>query len=219
MSSNQYFDICQGDSIVIGLNIYNSAGVYIDTFSSVNNCDSLVYTHVNISIPTPQIILSGNSLQISVNGGISPYEIEVGNQNGSLLNASLNSLSLSYNYYPIINGLYYFIVIDDLGCISDTIFYLVDIFPTLLNENGISSLNIFPNPSRNVFNVKFISDNQQSIEVRVLNLLGEIIFSDNLKDFQGEYSHLFNLSEYSKGVYLLKLYTDNGIISKRLFLQ
>ena len=219
LTSNQYFDICQGDSIIIGLNIYNSAGVYIDTLSSVNNCDSLVYTHLNISIPDPQIILTGNSLQLSVIGGISPYTIELGNQNGVIVTASLNSTSLSYNYNPIINGLYYFIVIDDLGCISDTIFYLVDIFPTLINEFGISSLNIFPNPSRNVFNVTFTSETKQSIEVRVVNLVGEIIFTENLENFEGEYKHSFNLSEYSKGVYLLELDTDNGIVNKKLILQ
>jgi PKD repeat protein len=219
LTSNQYFDICQGDSIVIGLNIYDSAGVYIDTLSSINNCDSLVFTHINISIPDPQIILTGNSLQLSVIGGIAPYTIEVGNQNGVIVTASLNTTSLSYYYNPIINGLYYFIVIDDLGCISDTIFYLVDIFPTLINEFGINSLNIFPNPSRDVFNVEFTSDSKQSIEVRVVNLIGEEIFTENLENFEGEYTHSFNLSEYSKGVYLLEITTDNGVIKKKLILQ
>ncbi len=219
LTSNQYFDICQGDSVIIGLNIYDSAGVYVDTLSSIHNCDSLVYTHINISIPDPQIILTGNSLQLSVIGGIAPYTIEVGNQNGIIVTASLSSTSLSYNYNPIINGLYYFIVIDDLGCISDTIFYLVEIFPTLINEFGISSLNIFPNPSRDVFNVTFTSDNKQSIEVRVVNLVGEIIFTENLENFVGEYIHSFNLGDYSKGVYLLELDTDNGIVNKKLILQ
>ena len=36
--------ICEGDSIVVGNSVYNIPGVYIDTFSSVNSCDSLVYT-------------------------------------------------------------------------------------------------------------------------------------------------------------------------------
>jgi hypothetical protein len=158
-------------------------------------------------------------MQLSVIGGIAPYTIEFGNQNGVIVTASLNSTSLSYNYNPIINGLYYFIVIDDLGCISDTIFYLVDIFPTLINEFGISSLNIFPNPSRNVFNVTFTSETKQSIEVRVVNLVGEIIFTENLENFEGEYKNSFNLSEYSKGVYLLELETENGIVNKKLILQ
>ena len=52
-----------------------------------------------------------------------------------------------------------------------------------------------------------------------VNLIGEIIFSENLENFEGEYTHSFNLSEYSKGVYLLELDTDNGIVNKKLILQ
>ena len=219
LTSSLYFDICEADSVVIGLNIYNSAGVYIDTLSSLNNCDSVIFTNINISIADAQINLIGNSLQLSVIGGIGPYTIEVGNQNGNIVTTSLNATSLSYNYNPIINGLYYFIVIDNLGCISDTIFYLVDIFPTLINEFGISILNIFPNPIRDVFNLSFTSDSKQSIRIRVLNIVGEIIFTEHLEDFEGKYTHSFNLEEYSKGVYLLELDTDNGIVNKKLILQ
>ena len=68
-------------------------------------------------------------------------------------------------------------------------------------------------------NVSFTSENKQSIEVRLVNLIGEIIFSENLEDFEGEYTHSFNLSEYSKGIYLLELDTDNGIVNKKLILQ
>ena len=83
----------------------------------------------------------------------------------------------------------------------------------------ISSLDVYPNPSRDVFNVEFISESKQSIEVRLVNLVGEIIFTENLENFEGEYTHSFNLSEYSKGIYLLELDTDNGIVNKKLILQ
>ena len=67
--------------------------------------------------------------------------------------------------------------------------------------------------------MSFTSQSKQSIEVRVVNLIGEVIFTENLENFEGEYSHSFNLSEYSKGVYLLELDTDNGIVNKKLILQ
>jgi hypothetical protein len=83
----------------------------------------------------------------------------------------------------------------------------------------ISSLDVYPNPSRDIFNLSFTSETKQTIEVRVVNLLGEIIFTENLEDFEGEYTHSFNLEEYSKGIYLLELDTDNGIVNKKLILQ
>jgi len=50
-------------------------------------------------------------------------------------------------------------------------------------------------------------------------IVGEIIFTENLVDFEGEYTHSFNLEQYSKGIYLLELDTDNGIVNKKLILQ
>ena len=93
--------------------------------------------------------------------------------------------------------------------------------PTSIRIEGgtINNLEIYPNPIRDVFNVSFISDSKQSIEIRVVNLIGEVIFIENLEDFEGKYTHSFNLEEYSKGVYLLELDTDNGIVNKKLMLQ
>ena len=85
--------------------------------------------------------------------------------------------------------------------------------------SSINSLEVYPNPSRDVFNVEFTSETKQTIEVRVVNLIGEIIFSENLEDFEGKYTHSFNLEQYSKGIYLLELDTDNGIVNKKLILQ
>ena len=62
-------------------------------------------------------------------------------------------------------------------------------------------------------------ENFNHIEVRVVNLVGEIIFMEMLEKFEREYTKSFNLSEYSKGVYLLELDTDNGIVNKKLILQ
>ena len=53
----QSFSICNGDSIVVGSNVYNNSGNYIDTLTALNGCDSIVYTTIsilqsNFNIPT-----------------------------------------------------------------------------------------------------------------------------------------------------------------------
>ena len=88
-----------------------------------------------------------------------------------------------------------------------------------VHEIGLSNFKIYPNPSRDIFNLEFLSGKEQSIELRVTNLVGEIIFTEDLMNFQGEYYHSFNFSEYSKGIYLLEINTDNGMVNRRLILQ
>ncbi len=35
---------------------------------------------------------------------------------------------------------------------------------------------VYPNPSRDIFNVSFVSEEVQDLEIRIVNLLGEVIF-------------------------------------------
>ena len=84
---------------------------------------------------------------------------------------------------------------------------------------NLENIAIYPNPSRDVLNVTFTSESKQSIELRIVNLFGDITYMETLDNFEGEYTKSFNLSEYSKGVYLLELDTDLGIVNKKLILQ
>jgi len=94
--------------------------------------------------------------------------------------------------------------------------------PTVIRMEGGSSivnLAIYPNPSRDIFNVSFTSDTKQDLRVRILNLIGEELESDNLEQFIGEYTKQINLSDKAKGIYFLEIETNDGIINKKLILQ
>jgi len=86
-------------------------------------------------------------------------------------------------------------------------------------NSAINNLEIYPNPSRDVFNVSFISEEIQSLEVRVVNLLGEVIFTESKQEFIGEYSKQFDLATFPKGIYMLEIETQNGVVNKKLILQ
>jgi hypothetical protein len=66
--SAQAFTICFGDFIIVGSNTYNSTGVYTDTFTGINGCDSVVTTTltVNQEITTQQVFTICNGESISV---------------------------------------------------------------------------------------------------------------------------------------------------------
>ena len=48
----QVFQICDGDSVTIGNNVYNTDGNYTDIFTAVNGCDSIVNTDILIDYNT-----------------------------------------------------------------------------------------------------------------------------------------------------------------------
>ena len=75
--------------------------------------------------------------------------------------------------------------------------------PTNRLEGGtaITNLDVYPNPSRDVFNVAFTFEDVQDLEVRVINVVGEVVYTEDLQQFVGEYTKSIDLATYTKGVY------------------
>ena len=95
--------------------------------------------------------------------------------------------------------------------------------PTSIRVDGgstiINNLDVYPNPSRDIFNVSFTSEDVQNLEVRIINVIGEVVYTENLEQFVGQYTKQVDLVTYTKGVYFLEITTDNGVVNKKLILQ
>ena len=102
---------------------------------------------------------------------------------------------------------------------SDTSFFKVDWMHTSVEDFYIDRLVIYPNPSRDIFNIEFTSLLRQDLEIRIFNSIGEIVYMENLENYIGEYNKAINLEEYSKALYFLEITTNDEIINKKLILQ
>ena len=65
----------------------------------------------------------------------------------------------------------------------------------------------------------FTSEDVQDLEVRVINVVGEAVYTEDLEQFVGEYTKVLSLGTYTKGIYFLEITTNNGVINKKLILQ
>ena len=83
----------------------------------------------------------------------------------------------------------------------------------------IDNLNIYPNPTRGLFNISFVSDDIVTLELLVLNASGKVIMIENKEMFVGEYTKQVDLSEYPKGIYMVQIRTNNSFITKRIVVQ
>jgi hypothetical protein len=94
--------------------------------------------------------------------------------------------------------------------------------PTVIRLEGgtaINNLDVYPNPSRDIFNVTFTSEDVQDLRVRILNVIGEELINEELQQFIGEYTKKIDLSNNAKGIYFLEIQTNEGVINKKLILQ
>ena len=66
----------------------------------------------------------------------------------------------------------------------------------------------------------FTSEDVQELDVKIVNVVGEVIYTENLEQFVGEYTKQIDLTTYTKGIYFLEITTTNdGMINKKLILQ
>lgn len=79
---------------------------------------------------------------------------------------------------------------------------------TFLDETEYAkSFKVYPNPSSGIFNIS----GNGIIDVEVRNAIGGLIIQNNL--------NFIDLSDFPKGIYLIKLKTEKGIINKKIVKQ
>ena len=83
----------------------------------------------------------------------------------------------------------------------------------------VSDLNIYPNPTRGIFNIEFVSEEIDNFEITIIDSYGKLIFEEIKIDFAGEYNNQLDLSSYPAGVYILKIKTKESFVNKRIILQ
>jgi len=202
------FSICYGDSVIVGTNTYNLSGTYTNLLLSVSGCDSAITTNLTVGTQiTAFIAQTGNDIMVNTLGGNTPYTYQ------------WNTTETTQQITPTANGVFWVIVEDFNQCISDTVYFNVTWISTDIKEGNIKSLSIFPNPSEDVFNMIFISEKKQDIEIKIFNAIGECVFAESKQEFIGKYTTKINLSQYPKSIYFLEIETEKGIINKKLILQ
>ena len=198
--------VCNGESYVVLSSVYTTSGQYADSVLN-GACWSIVNTTLTVGPSlTSSITQVGNILESTVNGGFMPY------------NYLWNTLATTEDINITSSGLYWLVVTDSLSCPVDTAYYN-GVLHTSILEIGISDLKVYPNPSRDIFNIVFSSNTIQNLKVRVLNVVGEVIISEDLDQFIGEYTKQINLHENAKGIYFLEIETNDGVVNKKLILQ
>ena len=205
------FTICQGDSIIVGNNSYFSSGIYSDTILSFFNCDSIIYTTINQSVPISSLNENMGILNYNIIDGSPPYDVQLFGPNGLLLNIN-NSTGMG-SFTPDTSGNYFLVVEDQAGCFADTAFYNISIVSSL-NDIVLENVNIYPNPSNDFLNIEFTNPLFLDFSISFENIIGQEVFKKEFDANKNNFSYKFNISQFSEGMYYVKIITENGRVVK-----
>lgn len=101
--------------------------------------------------------------------------------------------------------------VDSMGCVVENCH-----ITGVNDELGIKNdkLRIYPNPVQDFLNIELKTGSVVGVEL--YNSVGALVFSDNEKAFQ---TRQLDLSGFGRGVYLLKIETDQGVHSTKVVLE
>ena len=86
-------------------------------------------------------------------------------------------------------------------------------------NSKLTNISVYPNPSRGEFNISFDLESRQDVYLSITNYLGEVIFTEELKDQEGQYNKTIDLGNKANGIYMLNITTNNQNINQRIVIQ
>lgn len=106
--------------------------------------------------------------------------------------------------------------IRDLGWSAE---YYIDGVGIEENIGNYENVLVYPNPSSRILNINFDVEKAGRLEVRLININGQLIREEIINNFNGQFNHSFDLSSEAKGIYILSILSEKGKIDKKIVLR
>jgi endonuclease I len=81
------------------------------------------------------------------------------------------------------------------------------------------SLVLMPNPNNGAFTVNYISTENQKVTVKLMDMLGRVVYNNELKVNNGLNALEINLQDFNKGVYTFELVSGNSKKTEKVIIK
>ncbi len=89
----------------------------------------------------------------------------------------------------------------------------------IVNDLQIEQLNVFPNPTNGLFELRFNLPEEGPTSIRVFNSIGVEVYRNQLGRFSGDFRDRVDIGNQIKGIYFIEIRQAQQSISKKLILQ
>jgi hypothetical protein len=87
----------------------------------------------------------------------------------------------------------------------------------IVNEAQKSiSVNIYPNPNNGSFTLSIHSTDNANGSLEISNMVGQLIYTEKLNEFSGDYTKHLDLTKYGSGVYFVSLIVQDNKVTKKV---
>ena len=195
--------ICQGDSIMLGGAYQTTAGTYVDSLTNAAGCDSILSTTLNINaLPTVTLAAFADDT-ICVN------DPAVNLPAGTPTSGTYSGTGVSGSTFdPSASGVGTFWVVytytDQNGCTNmDSTSITVNSCVGISENNTLSGVSIYPNPSSGLFTFELINTELANVEISILDITGKEVYQTQSRE--RVVKERIDITGNAKGVYFIKV--------------
>jgi hypothetical protein len=209
LDSVYWFDAVTGGNLLfIGDNYVLPGLASTTTFyaQAGNYCSDQTRTPVTATInPLPSVFL-GNDTTVADSLVLNA---------GSFVSYQWSNFSTTQSITVYNSGLYSVCVTDSNGCSNcDTID--VGIFVGIDQITTGGDVNLYPNPARTSFTVEMKNPYNGNVSFTITNMQGQIVMIDEKNNVQKQ---TYNVTSFAKGVYFLRVQTEENLSIYRLIVE
>lgn len=81
------------------------------------------------------------------------------------------------------------------------------------------ALLVYPNPSTGIVHISINGFEGRKLELRVLNVIGTVMYREQLTELNDRYTRTLDLSKFANGLYYIKLETDSSSEMRKLVIR
>lgn len=96
--------------------------------------------------------------------------------------------------------------------------FTTDKTSSLIKTEATYNLTIKPNPNRGSFEIEGYTTWSKDFTLKVLDLRGSVIYSEQFKPGIGEFKRVINLERPKSGIYYLQIANDHGISNRKIII-
>jgi hypothetical protein len=191
--------ICAGGSFSLGNQSFNSTGHYSATLTAINcGCDSIVNLDLTVNpLPSPSVSDNGGVLST---GTFSHYQWLYGTS--AIPGDTFQSIS------PSLPGSYSVIVTDANGCSDTSVGAVYTSIETV--DGDAPNISLYPNPTSQSCSILIQGALGGEYDARLIDMTGKEVSSLFTNQNFDKGSFTFPVSQYAKGIYMLKVTNTNG---------
>lgn len=175
--------------------VYTTSGDVIEVYTNAAGCDSVLTVNLTIN-PLPadtSVTQTMHTLTANLNGAT--YQWIDCSTNQPIANETNQSFT------PSVDGSYA-VIITENGCSDTSNCFLVE--PVSTSTIFETPISIFPNPTNGIIQIDF-GQNYDHIQLSVNNVIGKTVHS-TIYNYQNNIQ--LDLSEYAKGVYFVRIQSE-----------